>query len=120
VNWILCDIPAGNNCTMIMNEDKNLIAEFSSCMFPSRITGSPFIYNDYLQNAADGVNTGDILQSRNYIFTENVTFHNAAAITLEAGYDCTYSAVTGTTTISGNMIIQNGSITIQKGTLMIQ
>jgi subtilisin family serine protease len=119
-NWILCDIPSGSICTMIMDDDKNLIAEFSSCMYPARISGSSSVYYDYLQDAVNAAAAGDVLQSQNYLFAESVTFSNAVTIIFEAGYDCTYETSTGTTTISGNLTINNGSVTIQKGTLEIQ
>lgn len=119
-NWVLCDIPSGNICTMIMDDNKNLIAEFSSCMYPARISGSSPAYYDYLQDAVNAAAAGDVLQSQNYLFTENVTFSNAITIIFEAGYDCTYETSTGTTTINGNLTINNGSVTIQQGTLEIQ
>lgn len=120
LNWVLCDAPAGKSCTMTLDNNKNLIAEFSSCKFPARITGSNLEYFYYIQNSVNGVMDGDLLQSQNNLFVEDVIFNNTAAIILEAGYDCNYSSSTGITTISGNMIIQNGAVTIQKGTLEIQ
>jgi len=119
-NWILCDIPSGNICIMTMDDDKNLIAAFSSCMYPARINGASIIYYEYLQDAVNGTFAGDSLQTQNYLFIEDVTFDNAAAIILEAGYDCSFATSTGTTIIRGSLNIKNGSITIRKGTVELQ
>ena len=89
-------------------------------MYPVRINRSSLIYYDYLQDAVNGTSAGDILQSQDYLFTEDVTFNNAVTVNLEAGYDCSYATGTGTTIINGNLTINNGSITILKGTLEIQ
>jgi hypothetical protein len=43
----------------------------------------------------------------------NVTLDQNKSIIIQGGYDCSYSTITGTTTIQGNMTISNGGATIE-------
>ena len=64
--------------------------------------------------------TGDIIQSQAYQFDEDFDLDKAIAIILNAGYNCDYTANTGSTTVNGIMTVRKGSLTIQSGTLILQ
>ena len=119
-SWNGCDDPNVSLCTMTMNDNKSVSAEFDSCKYPARVVGVTTNYYSLLQDALSNASVNDTVETRAYSFTENITFNNTAAITLKAGYDCTYSAITGTSTINGNLTIDNGSISVESGTLDVQ
>jgi hypothetical protein len=118
--WIDCDTPSNDICTMTIDDDKNVTAEFDLCMYPARVLGTVTDYYWYFQDALSNALPGNVIESQEYAFSEDIIFNNAAFITLNAGCDCSYSTDTGITTINGNMTINNGSITIQSGTLEVQ
>jgi hypothetical protein len=50
----------------------------------------------------------------------SVYFDRNKEVSIEAGSNCDYSSFTGTTTVNGDMIVTNGKVIIQDGTLAIQ
>ena len=119
-SWTGCDSPSNNICTMTIEDNENLTAEFDSCEYPAKVLGAAADYYLLLDDALNSASAVDIVESRDYLFTEDITFNNTEAVTFKAGYDCTYSTNTGTTTVNGNMTINNGSITIESGTFELQ
>jgi hypothetical protein len=61
-----------------------------------------------------------LYQSRNALINENIEFGRDISIKIEAGYGCDYAPAEGTTTITGNMLITDGTVIIQGGTLELQ
>jgi hypothetical protein len=118
-SWTGCDNPNGSICTMTMDADKSVTAVFASCMYPVRVKETSY-YSSSLQNAYDNAGSGNTIQSQNTTIIGDLHIDGAVSITFEGGYDCDYSAVSGTTTVIGNMTISNGTITIQSGTLEVQ
>jgi hypothetical protein len=120
ISWTGCDTPSNDICTMTMDGDKNVTAEFDSCMYPVRVLGTTTDYYSLFQDALSNSSTDNIIESQAYSFSESITFNNAATITLKAGYNCNYSLITGITTIDGDLTINNGLITVESGTLQVR
>ncbi|HDH13515.1 MAG TPA: PKD domain-containing protein [Nitrospirae bacterium] len=80
-----------------------------ACLSPVRI--SP-VYYDTLQAAYDAAVEGDTIQSQAVVFTEDLNINSNISVTLEGGYNCDYTTITGETTINGNMTINDGTVTI--------
>ncbi len=114
-SWTGCDDPSGSLCTMTMDANKSVTAEFDTCMYPARVLGATTNYYSTLQSAYDDPATQDtdMIQCREVTFFGDMTIDRNIAVTIQGGYDCTYSVITGTTTIDGNMTINNGVITIE-------
>jgi len=123
ISWTGCDSSFGNNnCNMTMDGDKTLIGTFDSCMYPARVFSGKRAtsYFTFLQDALSGAVADDTVESRDYTFTESIQMDNPTDIIIKAGYDCTYSSASGITSISGNLIVNDGSITVESGTLRLQ
>jgi subtilisin family serine protease len=119
--WTGCTSESNNICTVTMDDKKIATAEFDSCRYPARVLGAAITsYYSLLQDALSSAAVNDTVETRAYSFADDITFNNTATITLKAGYDCTYSTITGTTTVNGNVTINNGSIIIQSGTFEVR
>ena len=118
LGWTGCDSASDNICTMTMDKDENVTAVFDSCQYPAKAAG--YIAVDVsIQDTYDNCISGDTVQSQAYQFNENFTLDQPIAISLEAGYNCDYTANTGTSIISGIITVSIGSLTIQSGTLTV-
>jgi len=118
-HWTGCDSVNGNICTMTMDTAKNVEAIFLEleCAAPVKIIGDPADYYS-LQDAYDAAVNDDIIQSQVTTLTENVHFDRTITVTVQGGYNCDYSAVTGVTTIETvapefNMTMDFGSVSIE-------
>jgi hypothetical protein len=114
-SWTGCDDPSGSLCTMTMDANKSITAEFDACMYRVRVLGATTNYYSTLQSAYDDPATQDtdMIQCREVTFFGDMTIDRNIAVAIQGGYDCTYSVITGTTTIDGSMTINNGAITIE-------
>jgi hypothetical protein len=92
-----------------------IVTESASCANGAvRIAGTTPVYYDTLQlayNAAD--NYGDIIEIRNVLLAESLNINLDKSVTLKGGYDCNYSARSGSTTLNGTLTISNGSVSIE-------
>jgi hypothetical protein len=103
-----------------MDAHKSVTASFDSCMYPARVIGTYILDFDYIQDAYDNSDTGETIESRYYIFIEDLILDRTITVIFKGGYDCSYETQTGKTKINGNMIISNGTGIIQSGTIEIQ
>jgi hypothetical protein len=60
------------------------------------------------------------MYTQDALFTENIDFNLPISVTLEGGYNCDYSGITGTTIINGNMTVSDGTVTIQSEIIEVQ
>jgi len=103
-----------NDCALIMNADTTVIATFDSCSnLPVRLIrgGTPVNYYSSLQTAYNDAMSGDVIQSQAALFIEsfNAGDINSKTVTIEGGYDCNFTAVTGKTALKGQMTISKGT-----------
>ncbi|MBI5663870.1 MAG: hypothetical protein HZC49_02085 [Nitrospirae bacterium] len=76
----------------------------------ARISGVGYYLT--LQDAYNAAGNGDTVQGQGVTFTGDFNADLNKTVTIEGGYNCGYSAVTGVTAINGTMTISNGSILI--------
>ncbi|MFZ3136058.1 MAG: fibronectin type III domain-containing protein [Thermodesulfovibrionales bacterium] len=98
------------------NYSDEAYATTSGCAnLPVRIARATPVYYSTLQAAYNAAENGDIIQSRDITFTENISVNRNISVTLQGGYDCNY------TTNSGNISLLKGMIQtfVGGGTLTI-
>ncbi len=110
-HWAGCDSPVNNLCTMLMDADKNLTANFALCSQPVRIEGPPSVYYFSLQQAYNEAAGGDTIQLQAVNITD--TLYMNKTLNLQGGFNCNFTTVIGTTTINGNVNINDGTVTIE-------
>ncbi|UCH80280.1 MAG: InlB B-repeat-containing protein, partial [Nitrospiraceae bacterium] len=121
IDWTDCESPSGSNCTMTITADKGATAEFDVCMYDVKRTGSGTGYYDFLQDAYDSASGSDIIYSQYVTLPDlNIDFNSNITVTLEGGYNCDYSGITGSTVINGNMTVSDGTVIVQSGTVEVQ
>jgi hypothetical protein len=110
--WTNCDSPSNNVCTETMDANDSITANFQPCYQPVRLARTPPVYYPTLQSAYDAAIEGDTIQTRTVVFSDDLNANHNIAVTLQGGYSCSYSSVTGNTVFNGTMTINDGVITI--------
>jgi immune inhibitor A len=85
----------------------------SSCSYKHVLLGTSS-YRDTIQAGYSDATSGKTLKAQALDFAENVSFNKDISVTLDGGYVCNFSSNPGWTTIT------NGSLTISKGTAIIE
>lgn len=80
---------------------------------PVRISRATPSYHSTLQGAYNNAADGDSIQCKDEVLVENPDLNRNISVAITGGYDCSYSSTTGVTTINGNMIVNNGQVTIE-------
>jgi PKD repeat protein len=102
------------DCIVTVNADMSLTAAFDICAnLPARISGAVPAYYSTIQAAYDAAQDGDTIESQAVRFTESPDFNLNKTITLDGGYNCGYSSVSGSTVINGNINISDGSVILE-------
>lgn len=99
------------DCVVPMNISTTVSANFIT-MPPLRIAGTTPVYFSTLQTAYDNAPTGSsTLQAQAMVLPAgDLTMNGNKTITLEGGYDASYSTNTGLTTITGTVTIATGAL----------
>lgn len=113
VSWTGCDSPSGKTCTVTMDQNKTVTAEFHTCMYPVRVTGAATDYYYSIQEAYNNAGDTDLIHYQDTALTEDLVFDRSIRVTIEGGYNCDYTSVTGITRIERDMTIVEGEVTIQ-------
>jgi pectin methylesterase-like acyl-CoA thioesterase len=68
--------------------------------------------DDYstIQAAYDAAADGDIIKGRTMTYNETLNMDRAVTVSLVGGYNCDFTEVMGTTTLNGNMNVNNGLV----------
>ncbi len=82
------------------------------CYSNANIVGDSTAYST-LQSAYDAAATGNTLEGRDVTITEDVNLNRNMTVTIQGGYNCDHSAVSGKTAINGNMTISDGTVTME-------
>jgi hypothetical protein len=95
------------------------ITETSTCSYKrTRIVreGGPVYFDSphSLQNAYDAAVDGETIFSRAEVIDGDLNINLPKAVTITGGYNCDFSSNDGETTITGNLNISNGSVSIEK------
>ena len=65
-----------------------------------------------LQGAYNAAASGNTIQTRSVVFTENLILNNPSTINLIGGFDDTYSSNLGNTQINGSLTFSKGNVNI--------
>ncbi len=76
------------------------------------IPGTPPSYFSSLQSAYNASTSGNTLEIEAAVLTESPVFNLPISISIEGGYDSTFTNIVGYTTISGTLTIQDGTAAI--------
>ncbi len=109
-SWTGCDSESGHVCTMTMDADKSVTANYEACLGPIRIGET---YYPTIQAAYTAAPDGSTIEIELGLITEDLNFDRDISITLKGGNNCRYTAVTGFTMISGSIVISNGTVTTE-------
>ncbi|HTZ19223.1 MAG TPA: VCBS repeat-containing protein [Dissulfurispiraceae bacterium] len=86
-------------------------SNFSCAMDPVRISGVGFLS---INGACKTAASDQTIQAQAQNFTENIDFTAGLPVTFSGGYDCQFQNNSGYTTLTGKMIINSGTVTIDK------
>jgi hypothetical protein len=73
-----------------------------------------------LQSAYNAAGNGHTIQSQETVLSGSLDLSGSNSVTIQGGCDCAFKNCTGTTTISGDVTISGGQLTIDTGTLEVQ
>ncbi|OGP72780.1 MAG: hypothetical protein A2V86_08735 [Deltaproteobacteria bacterium RBG_16_49_23] len=74
-------------------------------------------YFSSLQAAYNTASPGAIIRTQGIIFTENLNIYRDISVTIEGGYNCSYSAYTADTILKGMLSVSAGTANIRSFTL---
>ncbi|RJO60409.1 hypothetical protein C4544_05050 [candidate division WS5 bacterium] len=112
--FVQCSQPSGPPVYVLDNQDcdDNDINIYHGG--PSvRVLGVSLAYYFSLQEAYAAASSGESIQCKDTTFTEHLSFDLSKTVYIEGGYDCAYSDITGSTTVTGDMLITDGSVTVE-------
>jgi hypothetical protein len=78
---------------------------------PVRITDTTPIYYLTIQAAYNDALYDDVIEVKNMSLSENLIINLNNVVTIDGGYDCSYTTVSGKTIINGSMTISDGTVT---------
>jgi DNA-binding beta-propeller fold protein YncE len=80
---------------------------------PIRIEGGSSTYYSLLQHAVNGAGSGDVIKLTGSPCSENLLVNTPSALTVRGGYNGSYSAIAGTTQLTGTLTVQAGELTME-------
>lgn len=99
------------DCVVPMNISTTVSASFIT-MPPLRIAGTTPVYYDTIQAAYDNAPAGSsTIEAKAMVLPAGgLTMNGNKTITLKGGFDASYSAITGLTTVTGGVTIATGTL----------
>jgi predicted Rdx family selenoprotein len=85
---------------------------------PLAVVSETPVYYSSIQNAYAAAEDGDVLKIRALEFAEELDFDRNIVVTLDGGYDATFTEHTGLTTISGSVTVNMGEVLIEGDVLI--
>jgi len=106
-----------DKCTVTMNSTVNVTANFSSGSGPISIANPSPSYFATLSDAYNTALSDDIIQATSQTFAEDLNINQDKTVTLQGGFDSSYSTISGTTTLNGTLTISSGTLIIDNLTI---
>jgi hypothetical protein len=106
--WAGCSNTVSNSCTIDINAAKNVTATFTT-LNPVHIPGGD--YYSTLQTAYNAAGNSKI-QAQAVSLTGNLTTSSSKTITLEGGYNATYSGRSSYTMMQGTLTVIKGALIV--------
>ena len=105
---------AALDCTVRMESDKYVTANFSNVAQTIRIMrGSP-LYFTRLQDACDAVQPGEIIDAANINFPGHLNLAQGKAAVIAGGHADNFTTRSGYTTLDGTLTIVTGSLVVDR------
>lgn len=117
--WVTGDCSGTADCLLTMNSNKFLTAAFDKDVARQVAKITPLSYFTTIMTAYNAGNNGDVIKLWAQPYNENLLLNLPISITLQGGYDGSYTNITGEATIKGIVDIINGSVTVD-GLVVIQ
>lgn len=108
--WIMGDCNGIADCLLTMSNDKASTATFDKDVAHQVAKNSPLTYFPTVQDAYNAGNNGDVIKLWAQPYNEDLVFNLPIEITIQGGYDGSYTNITGEATIKGKLIIRNGRV----------
>jgi hypothetical protein len=80
---------------------------------PLKIDNGTVYFYSSLQAAYDAAEDGDIIMVIFVNFVENLLVNRNISVTLQGGYNGSYSTISGDTILNGDMLVSDGTLTIE-------
>ncbi len=115
----LQEYQAGTSPTNPDSDSDNIADGADACPLnpPVKISGTSQHFST-LQAAYSNAISLDVIKGQAGLISESLIFDVYKDVTLDGGYDCAHSVKTGQTTLNGDIVIINGTVTI--GDLSLQ
>jgi hypothetical protein len=116
--WYDCDTTGGSSgiatCGITsMTSAKTVRVSFETSCAIGPVRKDAQSYYDAIQAGYTDVADSGTLQMQAQSFTENISINRNVNINLKGGYDCSFSANSGWTTVSGVITISSGKVTVE-------
>ena len=99
------------DCSLNMDSDKTVGAAFT--LSPAyRISRTPWVPYPFLQAVYDAANGLDVIEMKEGILNDTLTAGRAVSLTIKGGFNPTYTARPGKTTITGPMLLKSGTVSV--------
>jgi hypothetical protein len=113
-------LSSGSTCTVNYDQagdgNYNAAPRLSSTtleLYPLQLAGSQTTQHSTLQSAYDLAATGDVIYGTIFTLSDDLLFNRNIAATLSGGYDPTFTSQSGVTSMLGNVIISDGTLTVE-------
>ena len=103
---------SSGNCIINMIADRTVTAYFNYVL-PARIHGGSGKTFPLLQSAYDSAANNDIIQAREFEFSENLLLNRNIRVKIKGGYDTTYTTNSGNSALNGTMRIRSGALKVK-------
>lgn len=112
-DWSNACSNTSGNCTVTMDGPKSVTATFTASPL-LRLIGNTTANFALLQNAFNVAQHGNTIQARGVEFSENLTLNRPnVTVTLEGGYDSSFTSNTGVTRLRGTLAINSGTLILE-------
>lgn len=112
--WTGCNSLPGSDCSVTMNDEKNVTAAFDFyTAHKVRLDSATQTYHSFILDAYLAAGNGDTIRAWETNFSEDFTFNLGKAVILVGGYDDSYTTNNGYTILNGIFRILSGSITAE-------
>ncbi|HBG06373.1 MAG: hypothetical protein A2075_13245 [Geobacteraceae bacterium GWC2_58_44] len=108
-----CAACTGSSCPITLDSAKSCSATFTT-LAPVRIAGNPPVYFTLLQDALAAATNGATIEARGVSIPVYLTANRTGRVTLKGGYDGSYGARNGHSTLQGNLLIRSGTVVLDR------
>jgi hypothetical protein len=109
--WSGASCAGTDPCVVTLTANTSVTATFNHVK-PAKISGTGS-YFDTLQAAYDSAIAGGVVQAREHTFTESPVFNGSGLVTINGGYDLSYSTNSGTySVVDGVLTVGTGGVVL--------